>query len=476
MVGCDPFRKPKGGFMDAPKKTAVIIGATGFIGRELGEQLYREGYQLRIVTRNPERYAGMLPFLTEIFPYTKTGDIPAEALAGCYAVINLAGEPIADHAWTDAQKRRIVESRTITTRKMVEAINAMEQPPKVLVQGSAIGYYGDRGEENLDESSTHGSGFLADTCVQWEAELNGLRKDVRRCIVRTALVLGLSGGIFEQLSTTYASGLGACLGSGEQWVSWIHVIDLVRVFALCVNKSEISGVVNGASPNPIRFVDLHRAIAKRMNMPAFFKAPTPLLRIVLPQRSELFLISQKAHSFVLDSHSFRFSYPTLDHTLDNLFGEFASQPVLHLLEKQWVPADINDVWEFYTDAKNLERITPDWLNFHLEAMNTEDIKEGTVISYSLKFRGIPLKWHTKICEWFPKHHFVDRQIKGPYALWHHRHTFEPLGNGTLLTDLVYYRLPLAPLGNLFATPLVKRNVTAIFQYRKQKIAQIYKGP
>ena len=233
-------------------------------------------------------------------------------------MIHLAGEPIAG-LWTPAKKRKIVQSRVMGTRRVVEAIAAAAQKPEVLVSGSAIGFYGDRGEEELNESAPPGTGFLADTVQAWEAEAHRAA-EVRVVCLRTALVLGRGGGALPIMARPFRYGLGAQMGDGQQWMSWIHLEDLARLALFAVENMDVRGALNASAPWPVRNADFTRLLAACLRRPAFLRAPAFLLRTVLGGLSHELLDSKRVLPAAACEHGFGFQFPELDLALKDLLG------------------------------------------------------------------------------------------------------------------------------------------------------------
>lgn len=288
-----------------------LTGATGFLGRKILDLALRRGHEIIAFTRHPERgIAGctMRPFSIEVPP----------DISGCDALIHLAGEPVAG-IWTPAKKRRIAETRVKGTRRVVEAIAAAELKPEVLVCGSAIGFYGDRGEEELTEGLPPGIGFLADTVQAWEAEACRTA-DVRVVLLRTSLVLGREAGALPLMAMPYRFGLGAQMGDGRQWVPWIHLEDIARLALFAIENMDIRGPMNASAPWPVRNADFTQMLARQLRRPAFFRAPAFLLRTALGDLSHELLDSKRVLPAVACEHGFGFQFPELAPALKDLLS------------------------------------------------------------------------------------------------------------------------------------------------------------
>ena len=462
------------------RKNILLVGATGFIGRTLGISLYRAGYDLTVLTRNPSKAKKDLPFPCETVAWEENKtegaaaklQVPLKAVESAHAVINLAGESIADGRWTAERKKILRDSRVSTTEAISSALAAAKKRPSVWIQTSATGLYGPRGSEELTETSTAGEGFLAEICKDWEAAAVAAKDPTTRLVLmRIGVVLGLDGGALPKLAALRQRGASIVIGSGSQWLSWIHIDDLVNLIVTSVEDNRYEGPVNGVAPMPCTWGELNDALSGSSLPPV--KAPSVAIRLTTGEGPLALAASQKIIPKRALDRGFSFAYPTLDAALTDLLGPKDQRRDGWLFTRQFIPAPLAKVAPFFADEKNLEAITPPWLNFRVLDKSTPEIGNGTLIRYQLKLHGIPMKWITQISNWDPSHGFVDEQLKGPYAKWVHRHTFEPFAGGTLMTDYVRFRLPLGTLGNLAAGWAVNHDVSKIFAYRREFIGKLY---
>ena len=457
--------------MPSPKERSVlIIGGSGYLGNAVGGCLSERGYKLRVLTR---RLTQSFTFGYPTHAYRWDGlVIPPEALKDVDAVINLAGHPVAERRWTPHNRKKILNSRLQSTKALAVALAPMEKKPEVVIQASAIGYYGTQGRSEIcDENSPAGDEFLAQVCQAWEKEAALIADQCRLCIARIGLVLGWGGGALSQLWDLYSSGLGAALGSGRQWMNWIHVTDLVAFIENAVESSEYRGTYNLVAPHNVNNSAFHKLLCKSTRSFPALKVPSLILKMVLGERATLVLNGPKVESRALGKQGFQFAFPKIELAMEDLLSERVHVNAHYVKIQQWVPASIDGVWEFITSANNLEKITPPWLSFKVKELSSPTIEENTRILYDLKVHGIPIHWRSKITAWQPKTLFADIQEQGPYAMWFHRHIFKPLAGGVLIEDRVEYTLPIFPFGYL-AWPLVQNNLRKIFSYRKQRIAEI----
>jgi uncharacterized protein (TIGR01777 family) len=268
----------------------LLTGATGFIGKHLRPALERRGHTVTPVSRADWPLDGTV--------------FPARLLAAADAVVHLAGEPVAQR-WTDAARSRILETRALATAALARGL----APHQVLVAASAVGYYGDRAGELLAEDSTPGSDFLAWVCREWESAAALSRG--RTASLRIGVVLGRGGGALAKMLTPFRLGLGGRLGSGRQWMSWIHIDDLTAALCHALETQELSGPVNATAPNPVTNQEFTRVLADTLHRPALFPVPALALRLTLGEMSQVLLSSQRALPTRLLETGFGFRFPAL---------------------------------------------------------------------------------------------------------------------------------------------------------------------
>lgn len=290
----------------------LITGGTGLIGRRLCKALLAEGHELTVLSRKPASVparcgAGVqaLGSLAEWRP-----DMAFDA------IINLAGEPIVDRRWTAQRKRVLWDSRVTLTEKLVRRIAAAEHRPSVLLSGSATGYYGDRGDLMLDEAAGTGEGFAAELCKAWEEATRSAEKlGVRVCLLRTAPVLSSDGGMLARMLPPFRLGLGARLGDGKQWMSWVHIEDYAAMVLRLLRDDHMQGPYNMAAPNPVTNAEFTATLAAALHRPAFFVAPAALLKLAMGESASLLLEGQRVLPRKMEAAHFRFAFPTLAEAL-----------------------------------------------------------------------------------------------------------------------------------------------------------------
>ena len=294
----------------------VITGGSGLIGRALVAALARDGGEVAVVSRRPGRIRGLAAGVRAI----GWEELP-EAVEGAAALVNLAGEPIAGGRWSAAHRRRIAGSRLGATAACLAALAAALRRPPVLLQASALGFYGDRGDEELTESSAPGSDFLAANTAAWEAAAAGAPGlGVRSVVLRTGAVLDPRGGALGKLLPAARLGLGGPLGSGRQWVSWIHRDDQVAAMRFLLGRPDLSGPFLLASPAPVRNRELARTLGRILRRPAVLPVPAFVLRLLFGAMSELVLTGQRVRPERLLAAGFTFRFPDLAGALADLLG------------------------------------------------------------------------------------------------------------------------------------------------------------
>ncbi|MEJ5362659.1 MAG: TIGR01777 family oxidoreductase [Spirochaetota bacterium] len=302
--------------------TIIITGGTGFIGSNLTQKLLAKGYSVVILTRNPDKFLSHTSALKYAKWDGKTADGWGNLVNEAKAIINLAGESIASTRWTNEKKTKILQSRINAGIAIIDAIKKAKHYPEVLIQASAIGYYGSR-SESLTETSSPGLCFLPDVAIQWEASTKeAINYGIRHVIIRTGLVLGENDGFLKILIPVFKWYLGGYFGDGTQWMSWIHIEDEVNAIIHCLENNTIKGPINAVSPNPVQAKYFYKTLASVLRRPCLFKIPEFAITLLLGQMAEeLILSSQKVHPDVLISTKFNFTYPNLYEALYSLLSK-----------------------------------------------------------------------------------------------------------------------------------------------------------
>lgn len=293
----------------------LITGGTGFIGQYLSEELMKQGHYVTIVTRSPEKYTEEQATNQEYIGW----DDVKETMNRIDVVVNLVGENIFGKRWTEKVKNKIYNSRIESTRKIVDAIGLAENKPELLISASGISIYGDSGDKVLDESSSYSDDFLARVCQDWEKEAQKASEfDVRVANPRFGIVLEEDGGMVEIMKVPFNLFVGGPVGSGKQYVPWVHMRDLCRAVMFPMDHPEISGPYNVCSPEPETMGTLAKVFGRVMNRPSFFKVPEPIIKGILGEASVPIVSSVRAQPKVLQLNDFQFEFEDLEEALADI--------------------------------------------------------------------------------------------------------------------------------------------------------------
>ncbi len=295
----------------------LVTGGTGFIGTALCRRLLAEGHEVSVLTR--ERAHAARHFAGQV----RAIEAPEELKAGPapQAIVNLAGLSLGSGRWNEARKREFVRSRAGVTRRVVDYLARAPVKPRVLVSGSAVGYYGARGEEALDEEAPPGNEFQADLCQAWETEaLRAREHGVRVCLARMGVVLGRDGGALSGLLPLFRLGLGGWVGSGRQWMSWIHLDDVVGVFIHLIAREDLEGPFNATSPHAERNRDFAKKLGSTLHRPVLLRAPAWLVRLGVGEMARLYLTGQRVVPKRLLASGYRFRHPRLEQALAEILA------------------------------------------------------------------------------------------------------------------------------------------------------------
>lgn len=443
----------------------LITGATGLIGKELGKVLAEKGHELFVVSRSLAKAREVLPFPCEVI----VGDLSKAPLKdprleNIEGAINLLGESVLGERWTFEGKNRIYNSRVEGTKNL---ILSLPSNLKVFVSASAMGYYGDCGDEVLREDHRAGKDFLAKVCVDWEAA--AAKAPGRTVCIRTGLVLSPRGGALDQMLFPFRAGVGGEVGHGRQWMSWIHIKDIVGLYVFALENQKVQGALNGVAPNPETNKDFSKMLADSLGKRLGPRVPLMVLKLLFGEAAETILSSARGSTEKSESLGYEFYMVELEDALQEICAPYRHGEDIFYAE-QFLSEPPEKVFPFFQDANNLEKITPPTLSFSIDKVSSSEIKQGTLIDYSLKIHGVPAKWKTEIDEWQPPYKFVDHQLRGPYRLWHHTHEFRPFCGGTLLVDKIRYRLPMGYIGWLLGAKFVRKDVEDIFSFRRKYIS------
>jgi len=466
-----------------------ITGATGLVGRALTLRLRREGHTVVAWSRSERRVAQRLGGEAE----AASGDQAAlaQAVDGCDAVVALAGEPVLPGRWTGRRKAALRSSRVDLNHRLVEAILGATHRPTTVVAASAVGFYGHTSTTPVSEEAPAGKGFLADLCQDWEAAFRPAQEaGVRVVWGRIGIVLARGGGALGPLLPLTRLGLGGPLGSGTQGIAWIHLHDLVEAIVLALNTPTLSGPVNMVGPTSAAQRDFAQAIGRAVGMPAITPAPAFAMRTLLGEAATALLEGQYVAPAKLAAFGFRHAFTDLDQALEDVTSTDAAEvrsfsgipdvdagldwlrahpPSNELVSKRQVPAPIDEVWDFFKDARNLAALSPADSGLTLDP-DLPAMSEGVRFTHQVALGPLQIPWEGEIAAWEPHKRFVDIQRRGPFSCWWHEHSFASVqlpdgSQGTELSDRVLFKSPLGPLGTLATALFVRGQLLDMFAFR-----------
>lgn len=292
--------------------TTLITGGTGFIGRILCEHLLARRHDIIVYSRQrPDTVKRLCGH--SVNAVNSLEDIPSNTQIE--TIINLAGEPIADARWSNTRKTVLCNSRIETTKALVQLIHKLETKPEVFISGSAVGFYGDQSDKQVNETTPANDEFTHQLCAKWEACALEASSDTRVCLLRTGLVLGPTGGFLSKMWLPFKLGLGGILGNGKQFMPWIHIDDLISIIQYLIDSQDLEGAFNASAPTPATNREFTKTLGKIISRPTLLKTPAFILKILLGEMSRLLLTGQQALPQKLLDAGFEFSFTSLEHAL-----------------------------------------------------------------------------------------------------------------------------------------------------------------
>ena len=299
-------------------KTVLVTGATGFIGRHFCQSSVAKGFNVIALVRDVDKAKQRLPGVSLV---TSLADLSPEKI---HWVVNMAGEPLVAGRWNAERKQAFLESRVGTTNQLFSYFKEVPEPPDVLISGSAVGYYGPYCDQLLDEGAVHHESFSHYLCSEWEhSAAQFMQLGTRVCYLRTGIVLGAGEGALARMVPPFRLGLGGRIGSGKQWMPWIHIDDEIALIFHCIKRSDISGSINGTSPNPVTNEQFSKTLGKVLSRPVIFPMPAFVAKLLFGEMAEeLLLTGQRTHPRKALESGFEFNYPELAAALEQILGKY----------------------------------------------------------------------------------------------------------------------------------------------------------
>ncbi len=300
----------------------IITGGSGLIGSALADDLLKDGHEVIVLSRDPQRQQSRVPSRVRLERWDGRSALGwGHLVEDAWAIVNLAGENIAEGRWSESRKRSIVESRVLAGKAVAQAVIQAEHKPTVVVQSSGIGYYGTHADELINEDSPAGTDFMSQICQQWEPASAAVEQaGVRRVVVRNGVVLSLQGGAFPRMLLPFRFFVGGPLGSGRQWISWIHLRDEIAGLRFLMENPGSSGVYNLTAPHPVRNRDFEQAVGKAMHRPAIIPTPAIAIQLLFGEMAVTVLEGQRALPERLEREGFVFGFPHIEEALRDLLA------------------------------------------------------------------------------------------------------------------------------------------------------------
>lgn len=298
----------------------LLTGGTGFIGNHLGRRLVALGHQVWVPTRHPESSASRLSYPCTVLKWDGLHEI--NDMPEVDAVFHLAGEGIADRRWTQKRKKALYESRIQSSRFLIQSLVNHNISPHIFISASAVGFYGDRGDEVLTEEAPAGTGFLAELCQDWESAASSVKKflpQTRWVATRQGVVLSDTGGFLGRVAPLFRMGFGGRLGSGRQWVSWIHIDDLVALFVWILREENVQGIVNAVALNPVTNAELTKVLRASLRALPSLPVPSLVLRVLYGEMADVLLTSQRVLPAKAQNLGFRWRFPDISSALEDFY-------------------------------------------------------------------------------------------------------------------------------------------------------------
>lgn len=470
-----------------------VTGGTGFIGRVLVQSLIAKGYSVVVLTRDPVGGRAKIGPGAEFFAVDRPDSELSQVLSTCSGVIHLAGDDILGR-WTQAKREKLRSSRVDLTERLVRCLEAASPRPKVMVAGSAVGFYGATGQTQVDEDSPAGEGFLPELCQDWEAAQRGVEELGMRLVqIRTGVVLDTEGKALFLMLPAFRMGVAGPLSTGSHFMPWIFLEDMVRLLVTALEDPSYQGVYNGVAPEEATNWQYTKALSRAVGMPNFIPVPGFVLKLLLGEVSSLLLDSQRVHPKRLLEAGFEFACPTLEKGFERVFApeaevefttdfevpdELAGSPPSHRLRSSEVlPVSPEEAYAYFENPRNLRSVLPSWLSFSPLAPPPEKIFEGLELKAKTGFGPVASTWTTTIEKVEPGARFVDSGKSLGISLWWHEHRFEDLGDGrTRVTDTIYLRPAFSVLGRLGLWAVGKNILKGMFATRRRAIERIFARP
>ena len=443
-----------------------MSGGTGLIGKELGKALVAAGHQLILVSRNKETTRLLVPYPHQSVSWAELNQ-PVQEVQNVDAIVNLAGAGIADKRWSSKYKDVLLSSRKDSTEQLVVLAHYLKNRLKVFISTSAVGYYGHGKNKVMKEDSKPGQSFLSRLCHEWEKVLESLQslKNVRTVVFRVGMVLSERGGALRKMTSIFQSSMAGTLGKGTQYVSWIDIQDLVRMYVFVLDH-HIVGTFNAVAPTPVLSKEFTHSLAQTLGVSDLLPIPTFAIRLYMGEKADLVLHSQRVSCDKIRSAGFNFNFSRVqDSFLQRVLNVQSYENVLFF--EQWLPVQKEKVFAFFSSPKNLEQITP--AKFHLQVMQNSAKNLQLDSEVYLKFSAyymFTFRSKLRVIRYNYPTVLVINQEDGPCKKWMNFYQFEELGEGVLIKNKI----------NLRVSNVSKKacsHIEKVFDFRKKRLFEIF---
>lgn len=453
----------------------LLTGATGFIGRRLCIHLVKQGHEILVISRSP-RTSNELPFPCTIFTWNLTqASPPPDYFDGVETVIHLAGEAFYMGSWSEKQREKIIRSRVIPTKNLMQTCTKVDSI-KLVIATTAPNIYGGGADEQFNEESPAGTDFLAKICQQWEEEiLSASNKKLRTVVLRPGLILANGGGFLGKIIPLLKIRLGNPFGPGQHWLSWIHYKDFIDIIELCFKQAELTGPVNCSSPSPITVNDFCDMLCQAIGIPNPTFKSAGFIKWFYGEKSLFTDQGQRMSPSKITQRGFSFRHPFLDETLKSLLplnGKDGAETILHHF---WLPFKPENVFSFMANPENLEHLlAPSILNrFIPQDPPITNYRAGSRLSFQAKILGIHRLTEAEIALWEPDRKIVMDQITGFFPFFQMSFTLSQLGSGTLVQEQIDFILPSGFLFEWLRGQKIRAQLRYLLQYRANEVTTLF---
>lgn len=453
-------------------KTVLLVGASGFIGSEIGLHLARYGCTIRGIDNSAPNSDPVMPYPCQYTYWEHTKPIPIALGFDVDAIINVAGVSMPKAKWTVEHRNTIVESRVEITKRCVEFANFHNIP--LMLQMSWTGYYGDTRGTWTNESFPPGTSITAGWCVAWENATSTLRKSTRLVIMRSSAVFSTRGGPVIDLVDEYALGFGASLRNHDYILSWIHIADFLSFISHAIADQSYRGVYNVCSPEPTDYSIAHQELKKYY--PSGINLPVPIfvVRMAMGVQANLVLQSSRVVPKRLLDRGFVFRFASFDKALKDLLS-YKINNLTVSYHQFFLPVPRKDAYKKLAKISNWVHLYPKNLGLSVTSASSPTVREGAEVGYSLRYLGVAMNWKEKVFNCDPGHAFQVVQLYGPFTVYEISRTFTEIGGGTLYDVRQRYQMPYGPILNYLANKTIKKTHEEVKTYQQQLFREWFGG-